>query len=460
MTSIHLPENMQTWVENSLNGKITRAEKPKAGASREAWLIDVETSSKPAELFLLRDKGGGEGSKKDAAVLKAIGRSSEIPVPHVVSYSEEMSAILLERVSGNSDYTDLAEGEQKESIANDLMRIAAELHAIAPKSLNIPHLTMPRDTDECITQHLETLRGALPALGEEIDPYFEFAIGWLDRNRPENSDRMALVHSDLGPDNFIFAGNRIAALLDWEVAHFGDPMEDLATIAIRDMATPFGDLKKRYAEYREYSTNGIDLETVAYYRILILTRNSLFITLGLKFPTPDFDVLEMLAYQAMLMRAGSLCLLEYEGLLDDHSACHIEALSAVNKEVLVEGIHSALDRAQPNESLSPYQSRQRFRIAGALNDLERKISLNPAWKATELDSINKLLGSTHQDLGEARSDLGAFATNAHQNRSRERDLMHCLNTRMKIIAEQRKNLMGVLYTATPQRLLDRNKGED
>jgi hypothetical protein len=31
---------------------------------------------------------------------------------------------------------------------------------------------------------------------------------------------------------------------------------------------------------------------------------------------------------------------------------------------------------------------------------------------------------------------------------------------MEIIAEQRKNLMGVLYTATPQRLLDRNKGED
>ncbi len=64
-------------------------------------------------------------------------------------------------------------------------------------------------------------------------PLLREAIGWL-RRHPASSGRLALVHGDYRLGNFILgADGRIAALLDWELAHVGDPIEDLAWAGLR-----------------------------------------------------------------------------------------------------------------------------------------------------------------------------------------------------------------------------------
>ena len=70
---------------------------------------------------------------------------------------------------------------------------------------------------------------------------------------------------------------RVTAVLDWEVAHWGDAMEDLAAIAVRDMATPVGHLPTRFAEYATASGATVDLYRVACDRVLVLTRNAMLI---------------------------------------------------------------------------------------------------------------------------------------------------------------------------------------
>jgi len=60
-------------------------------------------------------------------------------------------------------------------------------------------------------------------------PVAEATIRWLERHLPEPSARVCLVHGDYRSGNFLYnEAGEIPALLDWEMAHIGDPMEDLA----------------------------------------------------------------------------------------------------------------------------------------------------------------------------------------------------------------------------------------
>ena len=64
-------------------------------------------------------------------------------------------------------------------------------------------------------------------------PLLREAIAWLRANRA-SSGRVALVHGDYRIGNFILgADRRIAAVLDWELAHVGDPVEDIAWACLK-----------------------------------------------------------------------------------------------------------------------------------------------------------------------------------------------------------------------------------
>jgi aminoglycoside phosphotransferase (APT) family kinase protein len=63
---------------------------------------------------------------------------------------------------------------------------------------------------------------------QEYEPVVEHALRWLRSAPPPPSAKLALVHGDFRTGNFLFDRNGdITALLDWEMAHVGDPMEDV-----------------------------------------------------------------------------------------------------------------------------------------------------------------------------------------------------------------------------------------
>ena len=55
----------------------------------------------------------------------------------------------------------------------------------------------------------------------------EAGFAWLERNVPEDIERIVTVHGDARPDNGLVVGGRLGTMLDWEFAHPGDPAEDL-----------------------------------------------------------------------------------------------------------------------------------------------------------------------------------------------------------------------------------------
>jgi hypothetical protein len=96
-----------------------------------------------------------------------------------------------------------------------------------------------------------------------------FAFRWLAEHAPE-SDATVLCHGDAGAGNFMFDGDRVTALVDWEFAHFGDPMDDLAWTTVRGQGFwPTTEVLKAYAAA---SGRTIDFRRVRYYQALVVLR--------------------------------------------------------------------------------------------------------------------------------------------------------------------------------------------
>lgn len=113
--------------------------------------------------------------------------------------------------------------------ARQLMKAAAALHAapigLAPAGLRgtgpTPFTMVERwyeiYRDDCL----------------EAAPILDWGFAWLFRNRDLISDRTAIVHGDFRTGNYMMRDGRIVALLDFEEAHVGDPVQDLAHCALR-----------------------------------------------------------------------------------------------------------------------------------------------------------------------------------------------------------------------------------
>ena len=98
---------------------------------------------------------------------------------------------------------------------------AAQLHQIDVSS--VPGLV----ADDQMKRYQTVLRD----LGEP-HPVFEAAFRWLHLNQPESTSA-CLVHGDYRLGNIIVNDQGLGAILDWELAHIGDPMEDLGWMCVR-----------------------------------------------------------------------------------------------------------------------------------------------------------------------------------------------------------------------------------
>lgn len=64
-------------------------------------------------------------------------------------------------------------------------------------------------------------------------PVFEVAFRWLEANRPPSGSARGLVHGDFRLGNVMVDTDGLSCVLDWELAHIGDPMEDLGWLCVR-----------------------------------------------------------------------------------------------------------------------------------------------------------------------------------------------------------------------------------
>ena len=112
------------------------------------------------------------------------------------------------------------------------------------------------------------------ALAPEPHPAFELALRWLAARLPA-TDRRTLVHGDYRVGNVIFGPEGLRAVIDWEMVHVGDPMEDLGWLCVRAWrfgadANPVGGLADRarfFAAYERAGGRRVDPAAVGWWEV-------------------------------------------------------------------------------------------------------------------------------------------------------------------------------------------------
>ncbi len=269
-----LPAEVEAFVERVGGGRLRSARRRPGGGRREAWLVELERPGDAlAELFLRLDRSARVredrdpySTQRETEVYVAL-QETPIPVPRIHGALDVPAAVLSERATGETWFSRIRDPEEQRSVAQDFMRHLAALHRIDPATLEIPALGPVASAQACVQRELDAWRGVYSIHGERRDPLIEFSFDWLARNIPAYDGPVALVQGDTGPGNFLYEQGRVSAILDWELAHWSDPMDDIAWLSLRSVQEPFTHLPDRLAEYTRHSGIRIDAARVRYYRV-------------------------------------------------------------------------------------------------------------------------------------------------------------------------------------------------
>lgn len=268
-----------------------------AGASRETWACNAVAADGTAHpLVLQRDPAGGSCAR-EGQLLAAAGRSG-VPVPTVVASGRGPDALgpswsITRHLDGETLGRRLLDDERfdeaRRRFVDDCAGALAAIHRIDPHAVD-GVLAPVEDPVGSLRSHYDTL--------SDRHPVFELALRWLDRTRPTSDDRSRVVHGDFRVGNLLVDDHGLAAVLDWELAHLGDPVEDLGWLCVRAWRfggdQPVGGIGSRadlLAAYARASDREVPEAHLHWWEVLGSLKWGLTtLVLGSRFTGPDDDI--------------------------------------------------------------------------------------------------------------------------------------------------------------------------
>lgn len=269
-------DEIRQWIAEVTGADRVESRQVSGGASRQAWFIDATCGAQTRDLFLRSDPkdpepgGAFHPLQVEAEIMAELYRHG-VTVPRVVAAHPVQQAVLLERVGGETWFRLIKDPDEQVRTARDFIAKLAALHRIDARDLKIDSLGPAGPVAEHVRAEIAAMRARVTRYGKPA-PLLGFCIDWLDRNVPDYDGPTVLVQGDTGPGNFMYADGAVTAVVDWELAHFGDPMDDIAWLSLRAVQDTFTVFPDRLAEYEQLSGHRIDESRVWYYRLFAETR--------------------------------------------------------------------------------------------------------------------------------------------------------------------------------------------
>jgi aminoglycoside phosphotransferase (APT) family kinase protein len=260
---------------------VTGAVRLSGGASQETWSFDIVHPDGPIGAILRRAPPGDSASPRrvaglDAeAVLMQLAHDAGLPSPrvmHVLAPQEELGAgFIMQRIEGETIARKILRDAQfaqaRPILARQVGKVAAGIHSLPASKL--PELRQMTPTTEIADLDREYRNLGWPR------PVFELALRWLRDRDPGPSREVTLVHGDFRHGNLIIGPDGVRAVLDWELAHLGDPMEDLGWICVNswrfgEIDKPVGGFGTREEMFAGYESTGrrVDPERVMFWEVM------------------------------------------------------------------------------------------------------------------------------------------------------------------------------------------------
>jgi aminoglycoside phosphotransferase (APT) family kinase protein len=251
------------------------------GASQETWSFDIEHPGGNVGAILRRAPQGYGAAPARAAGLNAeailMQRAYDAGVPsprvlHVLQPDEGLgTGFIMERVEGETIPRKILRDQEfaqvRPKLARQLGSVLAGIHGLELSTL--PELRRMTAAKEIAELERDYRSFDWPR------PVFELALRWLRERDPGPSAEITLVHGDFRHGNLIIGPDGLRAVLDWELAHFGDPMEDLGWVCVNSWrfgeidkpAGGFGSREELFAGY-EAAGRRVDPDRVMFWEVM------------------------------------------------------------------------------------------------------------------------------------------------------------------------------------------------
>ena len=259
------------WIERTAGGRVVECTQV-AGGGRSGFAVDVQVGDSLRRLFLQRGGRGGVGSfmgfDREAEVYRAL-EPLGIPIPHVWGVDEDLDVFLVDRADGQVWFRPPSDPAVAVAVAQDFMRHLATWHAAPARELDLPSFGPVRSVREHQHDPLAGIRALFEREDREqpIDRLAQAQLEHLVARVPDYDGEPVVVQGDTGPGNFMYDGERVTAIVDWELAHLGDPMDDIAWLSWRATQQGWPDFPARLREYEAASGIAVDPDRVRYYRL-------------------------------------------------------------------------------------------------------------------------------------------------------------------------------------------------
>jgi aminoglycoside phosphotransferase (APT) family kinase protein len=260
---------------------VTGAAKLSGGASQETWSFDITHPDGNIGAILRRAPPGYGAAPSRAAGLAAeaqlmqLAYDAGVPSPrvlHVLQPRDELgTGFIMQRVEGETIARKILRDEKfakaRPLLARQLGKVAAGIHGLPLAKLpELRRMTAAKEIAELERDYRSF---------EWPRPVFELALRWLRDRDPGPAPEVTLVHGDFRHGNLIIGPDGLRAVLDWELAHTGDPMEDLGWVCVNswrfgEIDKPVGGFGTREELFAGYEAAGrrVDAERVKFFEVM------------------------------------------------------------------------------------------------------------------------------------------------------------------------------------------------
>lgn len=384
-----------------------------AGASRETYRLKVMMDGAERKLALRRAEGAGKSAMGSGpgleveAKLFAAARDVGVPGPEVLvvlAPEDELGAgFVMEWIDGETLGGKVARApeyaEARKGLARQCGEILARLHSVDVEKTGLS------DVLESFTpEHIVRKTHAAYLELHTPQPMIDYTAMWLLKNLPKERP-LALVHSDFRNGNLIVDEARgVVAVLDWELAHVGDPMRDLGWLVTRSwrFGVPdkevggFGEVDELVAGYESASGSKVDKDAIRFWEVF----GSFWWAVGTLSMGQSFrSGMETSLERPAIGRRSSECQIDCVNLLIPGGVSKIEAeaqsLSATDlprTDELIVGIRDFL-KGEGGQALSGRNQFLARVSANALDIVMRELAMGPEAVRFEVEALRGLLGS-------------------------------------------------------------------
>jgi hypothetical protein len=412
------------WIERTLHGPVVNVRR--LPRWRPAWDVDVDVDGR---LLPLHARGEREPRIvmpyriADEVATHDLLEAHGVPVPHAYGLCDDPYALLMDRLPGHVDLSFAADARERERLLDEYLGLLARIYDIPLAAAERAGFELPMDSAATglsgYWQRMEALYDPLME-GLPVDPIAVFLRRWLRDNVPLNRQSAArfITYDSF---QFMFEDGRITGLLDFEHAHVGDPMMDLAALRVRDTIKNIGELSDTAARYEQITGIAIDHDVVEYHTVLYNAISVISTGPPLAAPLPGTDWLSYLAWYVNGARWAFESIAEIRGFQLDpvtipeaHPGRHAPAFRH-----LVTGLRDATSPAIADDY-------ERVALGRLANHLKRVDEIGAALDAADLDDLGRALGR-RPDPTEA--DAAVLDLVEHAGPEREEELVRLLDAR-------------------------------